>query len=164
MSKLHIVFKIQFEIINRYNNEFEQRVTLGTNLPINKTHGVYDVAGIADDISTELNSEPILWISNVFPNFKIIAHGFNKNEAKYHLWVETYDNSPISPEQLSRALYHADPDKGGKESWNRIHNTVLSESDYLKYKVKRIKLVPEVEDVFVVSEQQVQLDKLPTIN
>ena len=113
-----------------------------------------------DLIMTELNTYTMPWIRQIFlgGNVEVIGSSFNHIDNKYHLWIKNKDESNIRSEQLLKMLHFAKPEIG---RWYKSEESeILSKDDLDRLDLGKIKLVPEVERIMLVTENEVQLDQL----
>ena len=148
MSKLHIIFKLSIDLYN-VDKKFVSKISVDDN-----------DNELVELVLTELHNYTMPWIRRLFliENISVITCGFNHIDNKYHLWVENTDGSNVRSAQLSKAIYFAKPKNS---SWyNSSECNILHKDDLKKFKLGLVKLVPEVDKILVVSEQEVNLDKL----
>ncbi len=171
MSKLHIIFKLNLDLFDK-SNDFIERISLP--LPKGSLEKVapksverkINLRNIQYEVESELILYNFPWIRQIFQReFEIITCGFGCNNYCYHLWIESKDGKRIRSEELSKALFDADPNRGGKDRWLKsTQNSILDQEDLEGYDLGRIGLVPEVKEVLLVTEQKVHIDKLAGYN
>ena len=160
MSKLHIVFKLHVNLFTRRGDLLDRvDIPFSKDQLLNTIKNGTNIEDLEDDIMSDIQESHYLWITRVFlvENIQTIGYSFDFVDNKYHLWVKNADGTPIKSSQLSKALYFSNPENGG---WYKDAN-LLMQSELITHNLGKVKLVPTVEKILVVTEQEVDLTKLP---
>ena len=158
MSKLHIVLKINIDLFDNSGKYIERM-----SLPLPEDQDDPLGKKISEAVISELEFYAFTWIRRVFlTGFRVTACGFNHVDTKYHLWVKEKNGGQIRSKRLAKAIHCADPMKGGKNTWMKYDRTLLDDEELKILGLGKIELVPTVEKVLLVTEQTLNINKLPS--
>jgi len=168
MSKLHIIFAINVDLFNK-SGKFVERVSFPLpedqdQYPVvapNSTRHKLDLYEIGEVVNSELEFFCFPWIRRMFAMFRVTASGFDHVDCKYHLWIEDQEKGRIRSKKLAKAIYFADPTTGGKNRWMEEDRNLSDSKELEKLDLSKMELVPTIEKVLLVTEQTVDIDRLP---
>jgi len=149
MSNFHIIYKLRIDI------ETDKGVEK-VEWPFPK----YYLSDLRTLIDSELHHYTMNWIRRIFlvGKLEVISCGYNPNDQRYHSWLTTKDSTNISIDQLSKALHFVKPENG---KWYKEESKILNKPELDELNLVTVRLVPLVEKVLVVTENMVDLSKIP---
>ena len=156
MSKLHIVFSLSIDLYDKKNQPVDN---IPIPIDINQPNPKVNSEKLEEYIMSEIQSYTFDWFRHIIVGGRLeaIAYGFNHVDDKYHMWVRNVDNNPVNSVDLSSVIHFATKDEG---IWYKYAN-ILNKNELNMLKLGSVKLVPTIEKVFVVNEQEVDINRLP---